>query len=395
MESSYLSNKEKAIKGRIKDNPSDFIVEEIGVDGKVFAMDEKITKENSGSQFVHFVLQKENWSTPDTAREIASRLHISPKRINYAGTKDKKAITVQLMSAFGVKKEAVLEIKILGMKILGAWNSTDKVEMGMLLGNRFKIRVDGEVDSAIVDVIAEELNVKFPNYFGPQRFGGTRNKTHRIGEMLLRHDLRGAVESYLMDYEGETNQYAIEARKKLKEEQDYQKAVDYFPKHLRMERLLLIHLAKNKYDYANALRKLPRPVLLLFVHAFQSYIFNVMVSERLGEGELSKEEGEYFCKEKFGFPDLDANSDSGWLVGKIIGYETVLNEREKELLERFDIMQKDFQMKSIPEINSKGTYRTLLAPMKDFEYNDNVFSFSLPSGSYATSVLREFIKDLW
>ncbi len=396
MKLSYLSSESKSVSGTIKQEPSDFAVEEIMPDGTVLSLDTHISRPDSGSSFVHFVVQKENWSTTDAVREIASRLRMSPKRINYSGTKDKRALTTQLMSAFGAKKEDVLGLKISGMKILGAWHAQEKAEIGSLLGNRFKIKVTGEMDETIVRDIASELRGKFPNYFGPQRFGGSRGNTHKIGEMLIRSDLRGAVESYLLDTEGETNSYAVEARKKLAEEKDYKKALQYFPKHLRLERLLLIHLAQQPNDYGNALRKLPRQILLLFVHAFQSHLFNIALSERLAEGELKPEEGEYYCGENYGFPDVEKKMEAGrWIAGRIIGYETELNEREKRILEDFNVRKQDFKMKALPEVNSKGTYRALLAPMKDFDYSNNVFAFSLPSGSYATSALREFIKGLW
>ncbi len=392
---SYLSSTERRVSGVIKNTPQDFAVEEICPDGTVLEANTAITREPTGSQFVHFVVQKENWSTPDAVREIASRIHVSPKRINYAGTKDKRAITTQLMSAFGVRKEALLGLTMREIKILGAWNANEKVDLGMLLGNRFKIRVEGDIDAKIVNEIHAELRGKFPNYFGPQRFGGSRANTHIIGEKLLQSDLRGAVEYFLMDYSSEINPYAIEARKKLVEERDYRKAVDYFPKHLKFERLVLLGLAQNPNDHANALRKLPRQIMLLFVHAFQSHLFNISLSERLAKGPLEKEEGEYFCEQKNGFPNLEEKAETGWLAGRIIGYETELNEREAEILERFNLRKQDFKMKTMPEINSKGTFRTLLCPMRDFVYKDKTFAFSLPSGAYATSALREFIKDLW
>ncbi|MEW6528443.1 MAG: tRNA pseudouridine(13) synthase TruD [Candidatus Micrarchaeota archaeon] len=397
----YLSSKPKQIDCAIKQEVSDFIVEEIMEDGTILECNKQIKRANNGSQFVHFVLQKENWSTTDATRKIASCLHISPKRINYAGTKDKRAITTQLMSAFGIKKESIVDLKISGMKILGAWNSKKKVELGTLLGNRFKIKISEKINEKKISEAFSELNGKFPNYFGPQRFGGTRENTHKIGEAVLRSELRSAVEMYLMDYTNETNAYAIEARKQLCEERDYKKALAYFPKHLKLERLMLLHLAKYPNDYGGALRKLPRQILLLFVHAFQSYIFNIMLSERLCEGEskidkLKLEEGEYYCGEKFGFPDLEKktvkNIDNKWIAGKIIGYQSELNERESGILERFNIRKTDFRIKALPEINSKGTYRTLLAPLKDFCFKEDVFRFSLPSGSYATSALREFVN---
>ena len=59
-------------------------------------------------------------------------------------------------------------------------------------------------------------------------------------------------------------------------------------------------------------------------------------------------------------------------------------------------------MKKIPEISSNGSLRTLLAPLKDFEFDmktdeeDNIagiFTFSLQAGSYATVAMREFIDE--
>ncbi len=397
---SYLSSKSKHVNCAIKQEVSDFVVEEIMQDGTILECNKSIERANNGNQFVHFVLQKEDWSTTDAARKIASYLHISPKRINYAGTKDKRAITTQLMSAFGVKKESILGLKINGIKILGAWNSNIKMDLGVLLGNRFKIKVSGNVNRNIVNEIFSELNGEFPNYFGPQRFGGSRENTHIIGEMLLRSELRNAAETYLMDSSNETNAYAIAARKQLREEKDYKKALVYFPKHLKLERLMLSHLAKYPNDYGGAFRKLSRQILLLFVHAFQSYLFNITLSERLAEGKLKLEEGEYYCESpqvrgNLDFPNLNKKTNKRHIVGKIIGYETELNERENEILERFDIRKIDFKIRALPEINSKGTYRVLLAPLKNFGYQNNIFTFSLPSGSYATSALREFIKDLW
>ena len=80
-----------------------------------------------------------------------------------------------------------------------------------------------------------------------------------------------------------------------------------------------------------------------------------------------------------------------WLCGRIVGYETKPNVREQEILDRHGISPRDFKIKSIPEISSKGANRTLMAPYVDFSFSENKFRFSLPSGSYATSLLREFM----
>jgi tRNA pseudouridine13 synthase len=237
-----------------------------------------------------------------------------------------------------------------------------------------------------------ELDYKMPNYFGEQRFGSTRKNTHLVGHKLLAGDLEGAVISFLCDSGGEKNELAQKARKNLAETRDFSAAMSEFPKHLRLERSMVAYLSKNPGNYANALKKLPRNILLLFVHAFQSHLFNRLLSERLAEGQPELEEGEYFCGEALGFPDIAKADAEGWICGKIIGYGSPLNERERALLEELQVSKDAFKVKALPEIRSKGTYRTLLAPMKDFNYSSGRFHFSLPSGSYATIAMREFMK---
>jgi tRNA(Glu) U13 pseudouridine synthase TruD len=71
--------------------------------------------------------------------------------------------------------------------LIGAWLAGDRVQLGDLLGNRFTIRVRKARDGADdrVTAISTELGGRFPNYFGEQRFGSSRQNTHLIGEKLL------------------------------------------------------------------------------------------------------------------------------------------------------------------------------------------------------------------
>lgn len=390
----YLS-KTNGIGGSIKNKPEDFIVEEILSDNTVLELNKEINKQDQDGRFVHFILQKKDWATANALKTIAKKLRISHKRFSQAGTKDKQAVTTQLASVFDVSKQEVVNLNIKDIQINGAWTAKDKVRMGELLGNRFTIKVIEASSDAEekVQKIAKELNNKFPNYFGEQRFGSTRRNTHIIGQHMLKSRFDNAAMEFLSNSEGEQHEQAKQARKQLAETNDFALALKHFPKHLKMERSMLAWLAKNPNDYANAFRKLPRSILLLFIHAFQSHLFNILLSERLAEGELKLEDGEYFCKENNGFPDLQNKQSKGWLVGKIIGYETELNEREQELVERLGVRIEQFKVNGIPEVGSKGTYRTLLAPLKDFSFDKDVFRFSLASGCYATSALKEFLNN--
>lgn len=391
---SYLSNS-PGIGGTIKSMPEDFIVEEIGTDGTVFGFQSAVSRPDAPGKYVHFILQKRNWSTSSAIGEIAKRLHVSQKNFNIAGNKDKLAITTQLASARGVTKESLLALRIKDISINGVWSAADRVHLGELIGNRFTIKVRDTCDNAHerVAVISNELAGKIPNYFGEQRFGSTRKNTHLIGLELLKGNLEEATIRFLCETTEETNAEAREARKELSETRDFSKALGYFPKHLRLERSVLAHLANNPNDFTGALRHLPRNILLLFVHAFQSHMFNRLLSDRLAEGQLELEEGEYFCGETLGFPNISKSEAEGWICGKLIGYSTPLNAREKSLLDELGIEKEAFRMKMLPELASKGSYRTLLAPLKDFNFNGGniTFAFALPSGSYATVAMREFM----
>ena len=382
----YFS-KTPGIGGTIKSKAEDFLVEEIMPDGTILELDRQFERTGEG-RFIHFVLQKKDWSTSSALLEIAKRLHISHKRLNFAGTKDKTAVTIQLASAFDVPKEKILALQIKDMQINGAWNAPDKVRLGALLGNRFTIAVEGASNEDRIPQIAGELGGKFPNYFGEQRFGSTRRNTHIIGQKILEEKFEDAVMVFLCDCEGEQNEAAKKARKELESTKNFHDALKNYPKHLRLERKIIASLEKSE-DYAAALKSLPRSTLLLFVHAFQSHLFNKMLEQRIPDPEL--EEGEYFCGETMGFPDISKTEAEGWICGKLIGYNSPINEREKALMEESGITKDHFRIPKMPEIASKGTYRTLFAPLRNFNY-DGRFRFELPAGSYATVAMKEFTK---
>jgi tRNA pseudouridine13 synthase len=385
--------------GKIKQRPEEFIVEEILPDGTVLELYKQVSRgDEPGGKYVHFALQKKDWSTSSALKRIAKALRVGQKRFSYAGTKDKAALTTQRVSVFGVSKDEVASLALMDLQVNGAWEAKAPLKLGDLAGNRFTITWHGEDSDAgeageKVSAIYEELEGKFPNYFGPQRFGSTRRNTHRIGELMLRGRMQEAAMHFLAEVGEEEHKEAREARSRLLESGDFASALKEFPKHLRLERTMLAHLSENPKDYVGAFRKLPRQMLLLFVHAFQSCLFNESLSERIQDGMVRKEDGEFFCSSNaYGFPE-PANAGVDWLCGKLLGYDSKPNGREKEILSRHDISLEAFRVKEMPELSSRGSFRPLLSPIRDFKFEEGVFRFSLPPGSYATSALREFMKN--
>ncbi len=421
--------KSKRLAGGIKGKPEDFVVEEIMQDGRVLEVGKQFGFSDAGEgEFCHFVLQKSGWNTQSALEAVAHLVGAGKKRFSFAGTKDRNAQTVQLASMYEIKPSELAAIanKLGNVKINGAWKAKEKVALGDLAGNRFLIRVSGlgeenagkkhaaagsakkkataangfDADS-VVKKIHKEIGGIFPNYFGSQRFG-SRGNTHVMGRALALGNSRKAVLEYLTFGGEREDERTKKARSELAATHDYKKALADFPTNLKYERLLLSHLAQNPYDYVNALRKLPRGLALMFVHAYQAYLFNLHLSKRIEGKDFDAHEGECFCGiNNFGFPGIEEQltaikkSGSRFLALKLIGYETLpesMNEYEKNIFELEGIKPSDFRIRCFPEISAKGSYRTALCPLVKFEFKKDTFSFSLPSGAYATSALKEFVE---
>lgn len=390
--------------------PEEFIVEEILPDGTILELGKKIERSGEG-KFCHFVLEKRLWNTSQALMGIARYLRVSHRKFNSAGAKDRNALTVQLCSAFGLTPSQLLSVDVKDIKINGAWLANNKVELGELLGNRFTITLTAEncgkaITSQEVEKNTERMNYAFPNYFGSQRFGSLRRNSHLVGKLILQQQWRDAVMNFLTyTDEMERDKDSREARKKLAEEQDFQKALEYYPRHLKFERTLIGYLAQKPTDFVGGLRKLPRHTLLIFVHAFQSQLFNECLRQREENEDFAIHKGDYFCPAEplFGFPVVEKaqkaekSSENGLLLLPLVGSETEVGEAEKKVLAKEGIEQLQFKIKGMPELSSKGTFRPALAPIAKFEImsemGENVVRFCLPAGSYATVALAALLNQ--
>ena len=180
---------------------------------------------------------------------------------------------------------------------------------------------------------------------------------------------------------------------------DFKAAREYFPRQLRNERMVIEYMAQYN-NYANAIRKIPRGLLIMFIHSVQSLIFNAALERRIKEGDLESEQ--YCAKNFYGFPDMEKRGKKGeFPVAHLIGYESDvgnMDEYEKEIIEKSGLSVSDFKIKSMPELSMKGSLRAILAPVKDLSLNPEDdkktarLLFSIPAGSYATILLNEITK---
>ena len=376
-----------------------------------------------GGRYLVLDVEKTNWDMHHLIREMARKLRISQKRFGWAGTKDKRAVTSQRISIMNLDESELTKINLpdLKIKVLGRTNRA--VGLGDLLGNRFRITIRelGCPDPAArMTGITEEIEKQrgVPNYFGVQRFGDIRPVTHKVGEALARGNIEEAVFIYLaLPFPGEPDR-TREAREKLWVNRDIPAALREYPEYLRYEVAMLNFLVEHPGDYAHSFDVLSVNLKRLFVHAYQSYLFNRILSCRLAAAMPLHRAvvGDVVCFAKDGMPDMDkvqkvttenleaidrlAGRGRAFLTLPLIGFETILaegaqGEIERAILKAEGISPENF---SIPEnlvLGSRGTRRAAqcsVKPQITVEENRAKLQFVLPKGSYATVVLREYMK---
>lgn len=240
--------------------------------------------ENVG-KFLRFHLYKENKDTQEALGIIAKMLGIQPRSFGFAGTKDKRAVTTQRVTVFKqlASRLAALNDRLIGIKVGDFCYVKEGLVLGQLLGNRFTITLRGVVADSEDTIKASALALGkqgFINYFGLQRFGSGSVPTHLIGATLLRGEWKSTVSLFLDPREGEKNAIT-EAREYYKETTDIEGTLRRLPRHLVSEKAILQCLKKCPGNYLQALKAIPRTLRMMYVHSYQSYLWNHAASMRV------------------------------------------------------------------------------------------------------------------
>jgi tRNA pseudouridine13 synthase len=324
----------------LKSKPEDFIVEEIA--------DIKIGE----GRYAIIKATKTDMTTFKAVDLIAKRLNKKTNDIGYAGIKDKHAITTQFFSIKHANKKTVEKLTFDRMDITYIGQAQEPIRLGQLKGNHFTITVRN------LEKPLRPLHW-FPNYFDSQRFS---ENNIAIGKAIIHGDFRQAIE-LILSYE-----------------QD---------KESHIEQSIKIQLQTSPNNYVGALTSLQKKLLMLYVGAYQSYLFNTMLAQHI----MATHEHET-VKESFGILAFtNEESIQPYLKLPLIGFSTDETEEVQQILKEENITTRSFIVRAIPEATSPGTMRDAWMTIDDLKIEPHKnkiqhLSFFLKKGCYATMAIK-------
>ncbi|XP_033114577.1 pseudouridylate synthase 7 homolog [Anneissia japonica] len=415
-----------------------------------FATQEGRKRKKSGwpknrPEYCKFALYKENKDINDAINIICKYLQMNTNLFAFAGSKDKRAITVQEVTAKKVTATRLSQLnKVLrGIKLGNFSYVKTPLSLGNLSGNHFVIilrNVTGE-DDAVNKAMCSLRDIGFINYFGMQRFGNSLIATHEIGRAILLRNWQEVIELILKprDEADERDKWRVH----WMETKDANSTLELLPSNKRhsAEKELLLGILKYPGKPISALSYIPRTTRMMYVHSYQSKIWNAMATKRIQEYGLKPMIGDLAIKAN------DTDGDSGKNVtvlsesnfskfsfedvvlpqpGYNIQYPThSIGQLYKSMMEEDGVSLQSLRHE-VKEYSLPGAYRKVIVkPLKVkwsiIKYNDSLLplsqsdldiiegkaspqsipdgklkalkmEFTLPPSSYATMAVREVTK---
>jgi tRNA pseudouridine13 synthase len=320
-------------RGRIREQPQDFRVEEIPA-----------YQPCGEGEHLFLWIEKSGIDTPELARVLAKQLNLRERDVSYAGMKDRQALTWQFYCVPARVEPQVAKLALPGAKVHRSVRHRNKLRTGHLRANRFQIRIRAVQKAQAAEAVLESLRrTGIPNYFGPQRFGAKGQNAGAGKNVLLGKGSgfsRFERKLYLSAYQS-----------------------------LLFNRLLAARIEEGMFG--------------------QAMLGDVM--QKLDSG------GMFVCEDpqrEQGRVDCFEISPTGPLFGpKMPQPGAQVAERERSVLDAEGLTLASFSQGKGEAEGGRRAYRLPLDAALREEDEDLWVSFELPKGSYATVVLRELMED--
>lgn len=387
--------------GLIKADYADFVVEEIPL----------YPADGTGTH-TYFFLEKAGLGTLQAVADIAQALNVRRHEIGFAGLKDARAVTRQWMSIEHVAPERVTGLQIPRLRVLEATRHRNKLRLGHLKGNAFVIKVrqtEPQRLAELQDALTQLVRRGVPNYFGAQRFG-YRGDTWAVGRALIRNQADEAID-LILGQPTEADTGNIRQARQLYDRGDYAAAARAWPGMFRTERRMLKAIERAGGKRRKALGVVDRSTRNFYASAYQSHLFNRVVTARLETG-LDKlwtgdlawlhASGGVFRVEDAAVEQTRADSFDISPTGPLYGYRMTEPSGPAGELEARIYAEEGLS----PEILRQGLVRTKggRRPLR-FQPQDGrlalgadergpylELAFVLPRGCYATALLGELFQ---
>lgn len=362
----------------------------------------KLKDEEKAKPYYYFILEKTNYAQIKAIEKVASVFSTSSKLVHFAGTKDKTAITRQLISVYGVNPNTFEDnlkffnenVDDLKLEYIGEFKS--RLNLGDNLSNEFFITIRDLEKKDIQKAknnIDEILKQGVLNYFDDQRFGYAKN-THIVGKYVLLNEVERAYFEILTSMPDNPKENLVNFIEFIKSNWEQiktqnidiiDKAIELIPVYLRDEKRGLEHLKKYKNDFPGAFKKIHKKIRTLYINAYQSYLFNETIK---------------LLKSK----NLICDYEQLELINKDTKLDENIKPLIEELLEKDKLSQQNFKLTSMPELKIRPALRETLIEVKDLkiieegkdELNEGklkiVVNFKLQSGAYATNVVKQMFE---
>lgn len=361
-------------------------------------------------KFKLYILEKKGVELLNLLDEVSRKNNIALREFGFAGIKDRYAVTTQYITISSNFDLKFLQGNNYFFRFLGYVEK--KIVRGKLQGNKFKITVR-DLDKEDLKVLQRNfekvVNVGTINYFDSQRFGSVIDGEF-IGKCVVKSDFERACYIFLtgktdFDSKSVSEDKAnilrgwSDLRRVRINTQNYKKVVDEFLK---------------SGSWLNAYKEIPDFLKLMYVSAYQSFLWNECVKiglmEVLGEQRILKVDyniGELFFVKDFSVEDVENLFKSF----KSISPKSEFSDFEKVIVEKvlkkegveisdFDILDligNYFESYNWPVVLRPKNLVSSIDYVDEINFSEGkrfkrVISFSLPKGSYATIVIKSLFE---